>query len=76
LSAIEEMRMNPSIPKCEFYAFEDKCKELPVNWNRKIFGKERRVKSLAYYTAANLFSFANKRIGKKDDISVCAGILV
>ncbi|EQC36003.1 hypothetical protein SDRG_06743 [Saprolegnia diclina VS20] len=73
-TAMEEMKTNDAISAEDFDAFEKKCAGLP-GLDRPIFGKEKRVKNLAFYSASNLLTFAGKKLGKKDDISVCCGII-
>ncbi|RHY88290.1 hypothetical protein DYB37_009208 [Aphanomyces astaci] len=75
LSAVEEMKANDAISSADFEAFEAKCRDLPRPHTRAIFGNDKRVKNLAFYSASNLLTFANKQVGKKDDISVCVGVL-
>ncbi|KAF0693469.1 Aste57867_15566 [Aphanomyces stellatus] len=75
LTAMEEMKTNESISPADVEAFQEKCRDLPPLDGRAIFGNDRRVKNLAFYSASNLLTFANKKMGKKDDISVCAGVL-
>ncbi|KAG9412611.1 hypothetical protein AC1031_015519 [Aphanomyces cochlioides] len=76
LTAIEELRSNDAISTTEFAMFQEKCRALPQLDTRAIFANDKRVKNLAFYTASNLLTFANKQNGKKDDVSVCAGVLV
>ena len=74
--ALEELKVNESIDRNEFEKFSDKCKHMPAfEMKRPVFGKEKRVRQLAFYSAANLLAFANKKLGKKDDVSVCAAVL-
>ncbi|OQS02459.1 hypothetical protein THRCLA_05168 [Thraustotheca clavata] len=74
-TAMEEMKANENITPEDFHAFQEKCSALPKFSHRPIFGKEKRVKNLAFYSASNLLTFAGKKLGKKDDVSVCCGIL-
>jgi serine/threonine protein phosphatase PrpC len=76
LEAIEELKTNPSVDPKEYSRFLEQCKSIPAaEVKRNIFGKERRVRKLAFYSASNLLAFAHKSLGKKDDVSVCAAVL-
>nr|CCA18630.1 conserved hypothetical protein [Albugo laibachii Nc14] len=60
----------------QFEAFSDKCQNLlGCTKSREILCKEQRVRKLAFYSATNLLNFAQKKLGKKDDVSVCVAIL-
>lgn len=74
--ALEEMKANKSLHPKDFESFSLHCTALPSeDQHRPIFGKEKRVRQLAFYSASNLLAFAQKKMGKKDDITVCAAIL-
>ncbi|CCI42925.1 unnamed protein product [Albugo candida] len=60
----------------QYEAFFDKCQNLLGSTkSREILCKEQRVRKLAFYSATNLLNFAQKKLGKKDDVSVCVAIL-
>lgn len=74
--AVEELKMSKSVTPSDYESFSSQCAKIPAcEITRPIFGREKRVRQLAFYSASNLFAFAHKKQGKRDDISVCAAVL-
>ncbi|TMW56364.1 hypothetical protein Poli38472_006374 [Pythium oligandrum] len=74
--AVEELKSNTSIDHEEYESFKQKCADIPAfEITRPAFSKEKRVRQLAFYSASNLLAFAHKKLGKRDDVSVCAAVL-
>lgn len=72
--ALEELHTNKNVNEDDYKHFRTKCEGIP-EIDRPVFGKEKRVRQLAFYSASNLLAFAHKKQGKRDDISVCAAVL-
>lgn len=51
-----------------------RCAKMPSRTDREMFGLEKTVKYIQYYTIQQLFAFAAKDSGKEDDISACVAI--
>ncbi|KAJ0391949.1 hypothetical protein P43SY_000206 [Pythium insidiosum] len=74
--AVEELKTNTAIDQEEYEKFRDKCANIPAfEITRPMFSNEKRVRHLAFYSASNLLAFAHKKLGKRDDVSVCAAVL-
>uniref|UniRef100_A0AAV1V7H3 Protein phosphatase n=1 Tax=Peronospora matthiolae TaxID=2874970 RepID=A0AAV1V7H3_9STRA len=74
--ALNELKTSNTVDAEEFERFRLQCETIPsLSVTRAAFGKERRVRRLAFYSASNLLAFAHKKQGKRDDISVCAAVL-
>lgn len=74
--AVEELKANTSLDQEEYETFRAKCTSIPsFEITRPSFNKEKRVRQLAFYSASNLLAFAHKKLGKRDDVSVCAAVL-
>ncbi|CAI5740134.1 unnamed protein product [Hyaloperonospora brassicae] len=74
--ALHELETSDSVDADELERFRRQCEAMPsLGVTRAAFGKERRVRRLAFYSASNLLAFAHKKQGKRDDISVCAAVL-
>ncbi|KAI9915616.1 hypothetical protein PsorP6_008201 [Peronosclerospora sorghi] len=73
---LNELEATKATNSEDFERFRQMCESIPcIDVNRAAFNKERRVRQLAFYSASNLLTFAHKKQGKRDDISVCAAIL-